>query len=292
MIENDFFSSEKDSANASKGAIDSHVHFWHYDKSRYSWITGKMKELHQDYLPKHLELTLKRNNIQGVVAMQADQTEVETLFLVELSKTNSIIKGVVGWVDLRSDNLTDRLVYFREFPKLKGFRHIVQGEPAGFLENTKFISGINELHKHGFTYDLLIYHYQMQEALSFVAKIPDTRIVIDHIAKPAIARGEKTQWELNMAAMATFPNIFCKLSGMVTEASWRNWKRDDFYPYLDEVMEAFGPERLMYGSDWPVCLVAAQYREQLDIVRSYISRLSDEEQKAILGENAVAFYGL
>ncbi len=272
--------------------IDAHQHFWKYDPVRDSWITDEMAVIQRDFLPGDLEQELSANGVDGCVSVQADQSEDETQFLLQLADQSTFVKGVVGWVDLRSDNLTDRLVYFREFPKLKGFRHIVQGEPAGFLENTKFISGINELHKHGFTYDLLIYHYQMQEALSFVAKIPDTRIVIDHIAKPAIARGEKTQWELNMAAMATFPNIFCKLSGMVTEASWRNWKRDDFYPYLDEVMEAFGPERLMYGSDWPVCLVAAQYREQLDIVRSYISRLSDEEQKAILGENAVAFYGL
>lgn len=272
--------------------IDAHQHFWKYDPVRDSWITDEMAVIQRDFLPGDLEQELSANGVDGCVSVQADQSEDETQFLLQLADQSTFVKGVVGWVDLRSDNLTDRLVYFREFPKLKGFRHIVQGEPAGFLENTKFISGINELHKHGFTYDLLIYHYQMQEALSFVAKIPDTRIVIDHIAKPAIARGEKTQWELNMAAMATFPNIFCKLSGMVTEASWRNWKRDDFYPYLDEVMEAFGPERLMYGSDWPVCLVAAQYREQLDIVRSYISRLSDEEQKAILGENAVTFYGL
>ncbi len=272
--------------------IDSHQHFWKYDPVRDSWITDEMAVIQRDFLPDDLAPELKSNGVDGCVSVQADQSETETEFLLHLADEAPIVQGVVGWVDLRSDDLTDRLQYFKKFPKLKGFRHVVQGEPKGFLSNPKFVNGVNELRKDGFTYDLLIYHHQLPEALEFVAKVPETKIVIDHIAKPAIARGEKTQWELNMAAMATFPNIFCKLSGMVTEASWSNWKRDDFYPYLDEVLEAFGPSRVIYGSDWPVCLVAASYAEQFDIVRSYISQLSEAEQKAILGGNAIAFYGL
>ncbi len=272
--------------------IDSHQHFWKYDPVRDSWITDEMAVIKRDFLPVDLGPELQSNGVHGCVSVQADQSETETHFLLEMSDSAKFVKGVVGWVDLRADDLTEKLLYFKRFPKLKGFRHIVQGEPEGFLRNEKFIKGVNELGKHGFTYDLLLYHYQLQEALEFMPKVPDTKIVIDHIAKPAIARGEKTQWELNMAAMATFPNISCKLSGMVTEASWRSWKRDDIYPYLDEVMEAFGPKRLMYGSDWPVCLVAASYKAQFEIVRSYVSQLSDAEQKAILGGNAIAFYGL
>ncbi len=272
--------------------IDAHQHFWKYDPVRDSWITDDMDVIKRDFLSEDLLPELRANGVDGCVAVQADQSEDETHFLLDLAGKTTFVKGVVGWVDLRGDDLTEKLLYFRKFKLLKGFRHVVQGEPAGFLLDKVFINGVNQLAKHGFTYDLLIYHHQLKEALAFVASVPDTKIVIDHIAKPSIVSGEKTQWELNMAAMATFPNIFCKLSGMVTEASWRDWKRDDFYPYLDEVLEAFGPKRLMYGSDWPVCLVAASYKEQFDIVRDYISRLSEAEQRQILGGNAVAFYKL
>jgi L-fuconolactonase len=198
----------------------------------------------------------------------------------------------VGWIDLRADGLEERLQHFRQFPKLKGFRHIVQEEPKGFLLDQKFINGVKKLGAFQFTYDLLIYHHQLEEALAFVHQVGDVKIVVDHIAKPSIRTGEKTHWELNMAALATFPNVYCKLSGMVTEANVVSWKPEDFDPYMDEVFEAFGTERIMYGSDWPVCLVAATYEEQLSIVRDYVTRLYPSEKQKVFGENAKRFYNL
>ncbi|HEY3405039.1 MAG TPA: amidohydrolase family protein [Ohtaekwangia sp.] len=272
--------------------IDSHQHFWKFNPVRDSWITEEMSVIRRDFYPQDLKPVLDQNKIEGCVAVQADQSEDETHFLVSLADQNDFIKGVVGWVDLRSNDLPGRLEYFSGFKKLKGFRHIVQGEPAGFLTDKKFIEGIKALSSFGFTYDLLIYHYQLEEALQFVHQLPEVKIVVDHLAKPSIRTGEKTHWELNMAALATFKNVHCKISGMVTEADWKKWNIDDFFPYLDELFEAFGAERLMYGSDWPVCLVAASYEQQLGIVQQYLSDLSDHEKQLVMSENARKFYNL
>lgn len=272
--------------------IDAHQHFWKFDPVRDGWINDDMKVIQRDFLPEDLKPVLAARSVDGCVAVQADQSEDETLFLLSLAEKHDFIKGVVGWVDLRSDKLRDRLHYFSQFPKLKGFRHVVQGEPKGFLSNPAFINGVRLLRSFNFTYDLLLYHHQLEEALVFLQQVPDVNIVIDHIAKPSIRTGEKTQWELNMAAAATFKNVWCKVSGMVTEADWKNWKTGDFTPYLDEVLEAFGPERILYGSDWPVCLVAASYDQQYAIVESFISTLSQHEKNLVMGENARRFYNL
>ena len=271
--------------------IDSHQHFWKYDPVRDAWINDEMKVLKRDFLPGDLKPILSKNGIDGCVAVQADQSETETDFLLQLADENDFIKGVVGWIDLRSPKLEERLTYYSRFKKLKGFRHIVQGEPKGFLTEPKFIAGVKKLRQFNFTYDLLIYHHQLEESLHFLGKIGDVKVVIDHLAKPSIKTKEKTQWELNMAAAASF-NVYCKISGMVTEADWHQWKESDFTPYLDELFEAFGPDRLMYGSDWPVCLLAAGYDQQLAIVQHYISRLSDQEKKLVMGKNAETFYNL
>jgi L-fuconolactonase len=272
--------------------IDSHQHFWNYDSLRHAWINDDMKAIRKDFLPHDLLPLLKQNQFDGCVAVQADQTEEETFFLLELSRKNEWIKGVVGWIDLRAADLEERLQHFKQFPQLKGFRHIVQGEPKGFLSDQKFIDGVKKLGAFHFTYDLLIYHHQLEEALAFVHQVRDVKIVVDHIAKPSIRTGEKTHWELNMAALATFPSVYCKLSGMVTEADPTSWKPENFHPYLDEVFEAFGTDRVMYGSDWPVCLVAATYEEQLAVVRDYVARLYPSEKQKVFGENAKRFYNL
>lgn len=272
--------------------IDSHNHFWKFDAVRDAWINEDMHVIRRDFLPGDLVPLLIKNGIEGTVTVQADQSEAETEFLISLANEHDFIKGVVGWVDLLAPDLRSRLEHFARFNKLKGFRHVVQGEPAGFLSNPDFAKGVKALAEYGFTYDLLIYHFQLKEALTFVARVPEVNIVLDHIAKPSIRSKEKTSWELEIAALSTFENVSCKLSGMVTEADWKNWTRDDFYPYLDEVLESFGPSRIMYGSDWPVCLVAATYDQQLGIVEDYISSLSSGEQNAILGDNAVGFYKL
>jgi L-fuconolactonase len=272
--------------------IDAHQHFWKFDPVRDAWITPDMSVIRRDFFPADLEPLLKQNHVEGCVAVQADQSEEETLFLLSLAEQSPMIKAVVGWVDLRRADLRERLQYFSSFKKLKGFRHIVQGEPAGFLKNASFIKGVNLLGEMGYTYDLLIYAHQFEEALGFLHDTRQTKIVIDHIAKPSIRTKEKTRWELDLAAASTFKNVYCKISGMVTEANWKDWSKEDFFPYLDEVFETFGEDRLMYGSDWPVCLLAANYQQQLEILDDYLSRNSSIEKKKIMRENAIQFYNI
>lgn len=272
--------------------IDSHQHFWKYDPVRHSWISDDMHTIRRDFFPADLRPILDEHGIEGCVTVQVDQTEDETLQLLTLANQHAFIRGVVGWIDLTNDDLASRLEYFSSLKKLKGFRHIVQGEQAGFLTQTSFARGVRMLDQYHFTYDLLVYHHQLAEALEFVRQIPKTKIVIDHIAKPSIRTADIRNWEKHMRALAAFPNVYCKISGMVTEARWADWKYEDFVPYLDVVFEAFGADKLMYGSDWPVCLVAASYDRQFAITRQYVSRLSDAEKRKVLGENAERFYKL
>jgi len=272
--------------------IDSHQHFWHYDAARHSWITEDMKVIRRDFQPEDLQPLLRRHGFDGCVAVQVDQTEDETLSLLSMANRHEFIKGVVGWIDLRSPDLESRLEYFSSLKKLKGFRHIVQGEKAGFLSQPAYIRGVQTLSRYDFTYDLLIYHHQLEEALAFLKQVPQTKIVVDHLAKPAIATQDRKQWEIHMRSVAEFPNVCCKVSGMVTEARWRGWQYGDFVPYLDGVTNVFGASRLMYGSDWPVCLVAASYEEQFSIVQKYYEAFSAGEKKRILGGNAERFYNL
>jgi len=275
-----------------KAMIDSHQHFWKYDPSRHSWITDDMKAIRRDFQPQDLKPLLEKQHIDGSVVVQVDQTEDETLSLLTLANQHDFIKGVVGWIDLRNANLQSRLEYFSALKKLKGFRHIVQGEKPGFLSQPSFINGVRKLRHFNFTYDLLVYHHQLAEAVDFVKQVKDAKIVVDHIAKPSIAAQDIRQWETHIRALAGFPNVYCKVSGMVTEGKWPGWKYEDFVPYLDVVTEAFGSGRLMYGSDWPVCLVAASYDQQFSIVQKYFGGLPDPEKKQILGENAKRFYNL
>lgn len=272
--------------------IDSHQHFWKYDPQKFSWITEEMMMIRKDFLPADLAPVLKENGFDGCVAVQADSTHEETLFLLSLAEKFDFVKGVVGWVDFTAPDLDDQLQHYRTFPKLKGFRHIAQAEPRGFLVHPEFVAGVRRLASQNFTYDLLVYHHQLDDALAFVASVEEVPVVVDHLAKPSIRTREKTHWELQMASLSTFQNVYCKLSGMVTEANWHHWKYEDFVPYLDELMETFGPDRLMYGSDWPVCLVAASYEEQLSIVQQYIATLSPSEKERIMGGNAERFYNL
>lgn len=272
--------------------VDAHQHFWKFDPIRDAWITNEMQVLRRDFSADDLAVLLRKNAIDGCVAVQADQSENETHFLLDIAQKSPIVKGVVGWVDLRAGNLEDRLKYFSQFPLLKGFRHIVQGQPAGFMDDPTFRRGVSLLSNHKFTYDLLIYHYQLPEAIRFVSSITEVPVVLDHIAKPSIATGELDVWAKDIRALAALPNVYCKLSGMITEANWKKWKPADFTPYLDVVMEAFTPSRLMYGSDWPVCLLSGSYEEQLSIVKTYVSSLSASEREAIMGGNAIKFYNI
>lgn len=271
--------------------LDAHQHFWRYDPRRDGWITDEMSCLKRDFLPEDLIPQFEPNHIQGSIAVQADQSEQETLFLLELASQYSEIKGVVGWVDLTAPDVADRLHYFSQFERLVGFRHIVQSEPDDdFLLKEAFCRGIGYLERFNFTYDILIYPKQLRAAIELVKKFPQQRFVIDHLAKPSIRTGQTAGWEQQMWAIAASPNVYCKLSGLITEADWRLWRGSDFKPYLDTVLDAFGPDRLMFGSDWPVCLLAGSYRQVKELIAGYLSRLSVEQQQKIFGLNAISFY--
>ena len=272
--------------------IDTHVHFWKYDKKRDAWITDDMKILKQDYLPAHLISTLKRNGVDGCVAVQAGQSEYETHFLIELAKTHSEIKGVVGWTDLQSKNVEERLQFFSQYNSIKGWRHIVQSEPDDFLLREDFQNGIRALAPFNYTYDILIYHYQLKSALEFISKFPNQKFVIDHCAKPDIGKKNIDEWKVLMKEMAQHPNVYCKLSGLFTETKWKQWSAADFYPYLNTVFEAFGTDRLMFGSDWPVILLSGIYVQWKSLLEKYMENFVEEDRLKVLGENAISFYNL
>lgn len=272
--------------------IDAHHHFWNYDPVNYSWIDESMTKIRRSFLPEEFGSLLHYFGIEGSVLVQVNQTEDENELFLRYAGENEFIKGVIGWVDLRANNLTERLEYYSGKSKLKGFRHIVQGESDDFLMQQDFIYGVRKLKDFDFTYDILIYERQLKAALHLVRELPDNKLIIDHIAKPDIKNKSLNRWSNYMREIARHENVFVKVSGMVTEADFSHWKKEDFFIYLDHVLEFFGTDRLVYGSDWPVCLVAADYAEQLDILQTYFSKLSENEQKKIFGENAKVFYGL
>jgi L-fuconolactonase len=272
--------------------IDAHVHFWKYNKIKDAWITDEMKLLQNDFLTQHLQPVLIENKIDGVIAVQADQSENETRFLLALANENAIIKGIVGWIDLQNENLENKLLHYSKYNIIKGFRHIVQGEPDGFLENKKFLNGIKALQVFGFTYDILIYEKQLKEAVEFVNKFPTQKFIIDHCAKPSIKNNRIKEWEILMNEIAKNENIYCKLSGLITEAAWNIWNEKDFYPYLDVAFEAFGTDRLLFGSDWPVMLVSGIYDQWKKLLENYMMNFSIAEKQKVFEENAIKFYNL
>ena len=252
-----------------------------------------MKVIQRDFMPSDLLPILQQNNIDGCVSVQVDQTEEETDFLLKLADNHSFIKGVVGWIDFRANNIHERLEHYAKFKNLKGFRHIVQGEnDSEFMLRPSFKNGITKLGMYDFTYDILIFHHQLEQAIQFVKFFPNQKFVLNHIAKPDIKSGEYVLWQTNIKKLALHQNVFCKISGMVTEAEWDDWKPQDFKIYLDTVVKAFGIDRLMYGSDFPVCTLAATYEEQLNIITVYFSSFTTSEKKKIMGENTSKFYGL
>lgn len=273
--------------------IDAHQHFWQYSPTAYDWIDNTMMPLQQNFLPEHLESLLKQNGFFGSVAVQALQTEAETEFLLNLAAQYDFIKGVVGWADLQAADVETKLAKLAQYPKLKGLRHVVQSEPDDqFLLRPAFLRGISLLQNFNLTYDILIFPKHLPVATEFVAKFPDQPFVLDHIAKPFIKTHEVAPWAQHIRELAQHPHVYCKLSGMVTEADWHHWQPTDFKPYLDVVTEAFGPDRLMIGSDWPVCTLSGTYAEVMNLVKEYLGQLSKDDQEKILGGNAVKFYNL
>lgn len=273
--------------------IDAHQHFWKFDAVRDSWINDEMSIIQKDFLPHDLYPILKENGIDGCVTVQSDQSEEENIFQLLNAEKFDFIKGVVGWIDLKAKNIEERLEYYSRFKKLKGFRHVLQGEAQrDFMLRLDFMYGIGLLKKYNFTYDILIFPDQLKHSYQFVATFPEQPFVIDHIAKPYIRDKKIDQWRKDMFIIGSCENVYCKISGMVTEAVWKTWKKEDFTPYLDVVVDAFGTDRIMFGSDWPVCLLAASYNEMMEIVNEYFAAFSTDEKERIFGKNAIKFYNL
>lgn len=272
--------------------IDSHVHFWKYSKADLPWIDNNMKVLQKNYLPSDIELTLKRNNVDGCIAVQAAPSELETRFLAELANSHPYVKGVVGWTDLRAADAYKKLTELKQYAPIVGIRHIVQDEPDDFLYDERFRAGISMLKEFGFTYDILIYPRQLKAAVEFVRAFPDQTFIIDHCAKPQVGKKEMDSWRSGITDLALFPNVSCKLSGLITEADWKNWSPADFYPYLDVVFQAFGAQRLMFGSDWPVMLLSGIYVQWKSLLEKYMQNMLEEEKELVFGENAKSVYQL
>lgn len=273
--------------------IDAHQHFLKYDPKRDLWITDEMKVLQNNYLPADIEPLFKEHQISGSVLVQADPSENENHFLLELAHGNPFIRGVVGWLDLESDRLEGRLEYYRQFPLMRGFRNILQGEvQRDSMLNPRFQKGIGLLHQYGFSYDLLILPDQLNFAEKLVAAFPNQRFVIDHMAKPYIKKGMIADWKKDLKRFRSLDQVYCKISGLVTEADWELWKMEDFRPYMDVVLETFGTKRILFGSDWPVCLLAGSYGDVKEIAEDYFYSFSATERSDFFGGNAIRFYQL
>ncbi|MDX2188235.1 MAG: amidohydrolase family protein [Bacteroidota bacterium] len=276
--------------------IDTHVHFWHYDSNNpeFDWIGEGKEKIQKSFLPEDLiqnSPEILRDKIQNFscIAVQAAETWQETEFLLGLAAKHDFIKGVVGWADLTLFNSTFNI---QHSTFLKGFRHIIQSKPTGLMSSDHFRYFISKLHNHQYTYDLLLKPHQLSEALDLVQEFPNQKFVIDHLAKPDLRTHDLDKWEHDLSAFKELENVFCKLSGLVTEAYWQNWKHDDFTNVLDVAFETFGTDRLMYGSDWPVCLLAGSYQDVLGIIQTYTSKLSKVDQDKIFYQNALFFYNI
>ena len=277
--------------------IDSHQHFWTYSAVEYPWIGAGMERLARDYLPADLEAVATPEGVAGSVAVQARQSLAESRWLLDLARRHPFIRGVVGWVDLRSDHVADNLATLVPHEAFVGVRHVVQDEPdPRFLLGEAFVRGLRQLHQFGLTYDLLLYPQQLPAAVELVGLLPEQPFVLDHLAKPRlkppIKTSDRDQWRRDIEALARHRNVCCKLSGLVTEAAWRQWQPADFRPFLDVALTVFGPERLMFGSDWPVCLLSGDYAEVAGIVEDFIATLAPDERNQIWGGTATRFYGL
>jgi L-fuconolactonase len=274
--------------------IDSHQHYWHFNTADYGWMGENMSVIKRDFLPTDLLPELKSIDFDGSVAVQARQSLEETNWLLQLADEHPHIKGVVGWLDLQSEQAEEQIAAFAKHHKAVGVRHVIHDEEdLDFMLRPAFIRGVQLLEKYDLAYDILIFPTHLTNTIEFVKQFSDKQtFVIDHIAKPLIKDGIVSPWKEDIVALAKFPNVYCKLSGMVTEADWNTWKPENIRPYLDVIMDAFGPERILIGSDWPVCLVAGKYSEVMQVVIDYISTFTEKEQALMLGENAAKAYGI
>ncbi|TDU39492.1 L-fuconolactonase [Gelidibacter sediminis] len=272
--------------------IDAHQHFWYFNPQRDAWITDDMRVLKRDFLPEDLQPLLKQHQFDGCVAVQADTSEKETEFLLNLAEQHPFIKGVVGWLDLCSDAIDERLAHFSTYKNLKGLRHIVQAEPNGYMLRKDFQRGISKLEKYNLTYDILIFPHQLEEAIALVNTFPNQKFILDHCAKPYIKDGKIKTWKRHIETLSGFENVACKVSGLTTEADWKHWDNTTIQPYLDVVFNAFGTKRTLFGSDWPVSVLAGTYAETVGLIEQYIAHFTETEQQQIMGLNAKTWYHL
>lgn len=273
--------------------IDAHHHFWKYDPKEYGWIADNMKAIRRDFLPQHLKAEIAQAGVDGVVSVQARQTLEETAALLNFADRNSFIRGVVGWAPLIDPKVNSAIEKFVSNKKLKAMRHVLHDEADDrYMLRPDFNNGIQALHYYGLAYDILIFEKHLPNAIQFVDKHAGQVFILDHIAKPKIKEHQMSPWRENIRELAKRPNVYCKISGMVTEADWQHWTPQDLQPYIDTVIDAFTPRRLMFGSDWPVCLVASTYKRWHDTVVHAISKLSTDEQDRILGATALEAYRL
>jgi L-fuconolactonase len=273
--------------------IDTHQHFWKYNDRDYGWMAAGMDKLRRDHLPTDLLPLIDAAGIGATVAVQARQCFEESTWLLELADHYPFIRAVVGWVDLSSERVVEQLEQLAQQPKFRGVRHVVHDEPDdGFMLRQSFLHGLGQLKRFGLTYDLLLFPRHLPVACDVVKRFPDQLFVLDHIAKPPVEAKEMEPWARDLKRLARFANVSCKISGLVTEVKWDSWEARDFEPYLDVVLSAFGPHRLMIGSDWPVCTLAADYTSVINVATAYLGRLSDDEQHAILEKNPIEFYSI
>ncbi|UFH32223.1 amidohydrolase family protein [Chryseobacterium sp. C-71] len=274
--------------------IDSHVHFWKFDPVRDAWISNEMAAIQKDFLPEDFSFYLNENRIDGCVAVQASQSDEETDFLVNLAKENPFIKGVVGWIDLTltSDKLEQSLQNYQFEKLIKGFRHIAEGEEIGFLLQKNVLNGISALHKYNYTYDILLRQDQLLDAVKLSEKLPDQPFILDHCGKPDLKTNDLKEWKSNISELAKNHNIYCKISGLLTQGNWNNINEKSIFEILDFIFSQFGIKRLVFGSDWPVILLGGNYALWVELISKYVSQFSKEEQELFFSGNAVKFYKL
>ncbi|HKO19923.1 MAG TPA: amidohydrolase family protein [Acidobacteriaceae bacterium] len=273
--------------------IDAHHHLWRYTPREYDWIDESMAVLQRDFLPDDLKSAMRSAGVDGTIAVQARQTLEETRWLLDLAEANDEIRGVVGWAPIAGEDFPGIMEEFDGRAKLKGLRHVIQGEKdENYILREDFNAGIRALAGSGLVYEILIYERHLLQTIEFVDRHPEQMFVLDHVAKPLIAAGILEPWAMRMRELAKRRNVWCKVSGMVTEADWNTWTPEKLKPYLDVVVDAFGPERLMVGSDWPVCMVACSYDRWWQVLREYFAGFSDTEQAQVFGGNASDVYGL
>ncbi|MDT0689707.1 amidohydrolase family protein [Salegentibacter sp. F188] len=270
--------------------LDAHVHFWNYDPNRDTWITEEMRALKRQLSPEDYKSTTENLNISGCIAVQADESEEETQFLLDLAEKHDVIRAVLGWVDLSAEDVEVKLKKFSKNRLLKGIRCILQDKNDDFMLSKGFLNGISKLQQYKLTYDILVHHLQLEKAIKLVEKFPKQPFILDHLGKPDIKNGNYRHWEQNIAELAQFENVHCKISGMVTEADWNNWKKEDFEFCLDTVFSAFGINKVVFASDWPVCNLAGNFSRVLDLVQTFTANFNKAEKEAFYYKNAQKFY--